>query len=109
LRITSFSLWDFLHLVCFGIVVGASLSAARVHNSSLAGYSEAAIIGFLLGIMCMWGSWNGGRLVAKRIRQLPGSMHERYFGLMYCGEMVWMLIAGFLGFWVPSVLFALVS
>jgi len=91
------SLWQFLHLMCVALTVGASMGSAKALNVGLRGYTVAIAFGLGVGLGCAWMMWNAGRIAFAHIRSLPDSSHERNFRRVYIGAILWVITVALLG------------
>lgn len=89
------SLWQFLHLMCVALTLGASMGSPEVAKAGFRGYAVATAVGLGVGVGCAWIMWNAGRIAFARIRSLPGSMRERYFRRVYIGAILWVILVAF--------------
>jgi uncharacterized YccA/Bax inhibitor family protein len=98
------ALWHLLVLICFGLPIGSSLAAAQHANARPGGYVLAVILGVIVGGCCAWVMWATHKTAVKGIKQQQPSRQAWSFPALYLVTLLWIMLAGFLGFWVPSML-----
>ena len=91
------SLWQFLHLMCVALTLGASMGSPEVARAGFRGYAVATAVGLGVGLGSAWMMWNAGRFAFARIRTLPEPSQERYFRRVYIGAIMWVITVAILG------------
>jgi hypothetical protein len=106
---TDMALWHVLILMCFAAPIGTSLASAQYARVGPGGYALAIIIGLIVGGGCGWTVWITHRTVGDYIQRhsnAGGSLW--YFRAFYSAKILWVAFAGFIGFWLSSVLLRIV-
>ena len=107
------TLWQLLILICFGAPVGTSLALAEQVKAGIRGYALAVAVGLTVGWLCAWTMWKVHKVVVTNLPRCLNDEHLRshrgwYFGVFYFTKILWILVAGILGYWLPLVLLRLV-
>jgi hypothetical protein len=107
------ALWHVLVLICFAAPIGTSLASAQYARAGLGGYALAIAVGLAVAGGCGWTMWISHGTVGEYIERHSnpeGSPPNRhwYFGAFYTAKLLWVAFAGFLGFWLSSVLLRIV-
>jgi hypothetical protein len=100
-------LWHLLIGLCFAVPVGSALAPARIAEAGIGGYVLAAVTGVLLGALCSWIMWRMHKaLVPNLLLHLErGEPLAQWYGrAFYVSKVLWIILAGVLGFWLSAVL-----
>jgi hypothetical protein len=103
------ALWHLLILVCFGMAMGGALAPPRTANAGIGGYALGSAVGVVVGIGFAWMMWIMHGMFARWVRRHSdsehwASEHEWYFRVFYFSKLLWILLAGYLGFQLSRAL-----
>ena len=104
------ALWYLLLAICFVIPIEGAIVAVKHAKTGFGGYLLAIAIGLVVASSSTWTMWATHKIVRPRPDwKLTASQQEWYFGAFYIAKILWVLFAGFVGFWLASALLRLVS
>ena len=106
------TLWQLLILTCIAVPVGPALASAQRGRYGPGGYTLAIAVGLAVGVCCGWIMYATHEPVGRKLQRLTSeTSHAKqewsFFGF-YLVKILWMALAGFLGFWLSSVLLRIV-
>ena len=108
------TLWQLLILICFGAGVGGALGEAGHAKAGFGGYALATTVGVVVGIGSAWTMWITHKIVVTSLMRRPdwkdaSSQQEWSLRALYFSKFVWIVFAGFLGWWLSRLLRGLIS
>jgi hypothetical protein len=110
--VNDMALWHVLILICVALPIGSALASARYVNVAPGGYLLAAAVGLVVGACCGWVMWKTHWVVGSKVQRhfshAPLASQEWYFRAFYLAKLVWVGLAGFLGFWLSLALLRVV-
>ena len=101
------ALWQLLMIICFAMAVGTASAAANVARTGFSGYVLATGTGMVVGASCSWMMWRMHKALMPELlhRLKEGNPLANWYGrAFYVSKGLWILFAGFLGFWLSSAL-----
>jgi hypothetical protein len=103
------SLWQFLHLMCVALTLGASMGSAKALRVGIRGETAAVALGLAPGVAGAVIMWKMGRVVFAHILPLPEPQREHYARRVYIGAILWVLLTVTLGGWCSHALLSHIS
>lgn len=100
-------LWHLLIGICFAAPVGSALAPPRIAEAGIGGYVLAVVTGVALGASCSWIMWRMHMaLVPNLLHRLERGdpLAEWYGRAFYFSKVLWIILAGVLGFWLSAAL-----
>lgn len=107
------TLWQLLILTCIAVPIGTAYASAQHGRYGLGGYTLAIAVGLAVGMCFAWVMYATHKIVGEKLqRRAPSETslgkQEWYFRGFYLAKILWIALAGFLGFWLSSVLLRIV-
>jgi hypothetical protein len=106
------TLWQLLILICIAVPVGPALASAQHGRVGPGGYALAIAVGLAVGACCGWVMYATHETVGSKLQRLTSetspAKQEWYFFGFYLAKFLWLALAGFLGFWLSSMLLRIV-
>ena len=96
------TLWHLLLLICITTTFFTSLAVPWRANYGLSGYGIAIIVGFVVSAFFGWTMWTTHKAVAQRFENSPHPNDDWFAYGLYVIKIVWILLSGFVGFWLTS-------
>jgi len=95
------SLWDLLTVISGAAAFGTAMSVAR--KAGAFGSWISAVVGLCVGIGCVCGIRMMGAYSFRRIKEkCLASRQESAYRLLYFVAFAWVILSGFLGFWITK-------
>ena len=107
------TLWQFLILMCIAFPLGSALASARHEKVGPGGYALAIAVGLAVGVCCGWVMYATHNIAVRKLLRRPPSetslaKQKWFIRVFYLAKFLWLALAGFLGFWLSSVLLRVV-
>jgi len=101
------TMWQLLIGICFAFAVGTAVAPARIAGAGIGGYVLAVAAGVAVGASCSWIMWRMHRaLMPKLLHSFErGDQRANWYGRgFYVSKVLWIILAGVLGFWLSAAL-----
>ena len=107
------TLWQLLILTCIAVPIGTSYASAQHGRYGFGGYTLAIGVGLAVGMCFGWVMYVAPKIVGEKLQRGAPSetslaKQEWFFRGFYLAKILWIALAGFLGFWLSSVLLRIV-
>jgi len=105
------SVWDML---TFGSgIVGCATAVSVVRNTGSLGHLTGWVVGLLVGTCCFFGIRVVGKCVMQHLhlekQQPPTFKMKATLRLLYFSAFAWIIVSGFLGFWITKLVVFLIA
>jgi hypothetical protein len=101
------TLWQLLIGICFAFTVGTAVAPARMAGAGIRGYVLAVAAGIAVGASCSWIMWRMHKaLMPKLLHSFERSdpLANWYGRAFYVSKVLWIMLAGVLGFCLSAAL-----
>lgn len=107
------TLWQLLILTCIAVPIGTAYASAQQGRYGLGAYTLAIGVGSAVGMCFGWVMYAAHKIVSEKLQRGAPSetslvKQEWFFRGFYLAKILWIALAGFLGFWLSSVLLRIV-